>query len=221
MNKKSISTILNSHFTSIGQLLANKLPKLPSIAAVRTFNCMDKSNTSFSLQPIDESFVLNQLNSLKTNKSIGLDKISARLLKDAASAISPFLTKLFSLSIRFHSFPNMWKSSKVIAIFKSGERTDPCNYCPISILPTLSKLLERAVYIQFYEYLHANNLLTNKQHGFRFRHSTVSALSQFADEILYNMEKGKLCGLSFWIYRFRYHQSRYTITKIIFSWCVR
>lgn len=128
MDKQSVATVLNRHFASIGQFLANKLPKLPSTAVASVFNCMNKSNVTFSLQHIDETFVLNQLNSLKTNKSIGLDKISARLLKDAASAISPSLTKLFNLSVSCHSFPTIWKSSKVIPIFKSGERTDPSNF---------------------------------------------------------------------------------------------
>ena len=57
--------------------------------------------------------------------------------------------------------------------------------------------LGKAVHIRFYEYLNASKLLVDKQHGFRPHHSTVSALSNFADEILCNMEKGKLCGAVF------------------------
>ena len=198
MDTRSIATMLNKHFASIGQFLAGKLPKLLSSGITSTPNIMDgHCSAGFSLQPIEESFVVAQLKSLKTNKSIGLDKISARLLKDAVSAISPSLTKLFNLSINLHSFPSVWKCSKVIALFKSGNRDDPSNYRPISILPTISKILEKAVHIQFYEYLHVNNLLSDKQHGFRPHHSTVSALSHFADEILCNMDKGKLCGAVF------------------------
>ena len=50
---------------------------------------------------------------------------------------------------------------------------------------------------QLYQYLVTNNLLTRKQFGFRKGLSTVSALTSFADEVLLNMEQGKLCGAVF------------------------
>ena len=81
--------------------------------------------------------------------------------------------------------------------FKSGDRSNASNYRPISILPTLSKILEKAVHSQFYQYLVINNLLTRKQFGFRQGLSTESALTSFADEVLLNMEQGKLCGAVF------------------------
>ena len=70
------------------------------------------------------------------------------------------------------------------------------NYRPISILPILSKILEKAVHSQLYQYLVTNNLLTRKQFGFRKGLSTFS-LTSFADEVLLNMEQGKLCGAVF------------------------
>ena len=68
---------------------------------------------------------------------------------------------------------------------------------PTSILPTLSKILERAVHSQLYEYLNSNNFLSNMQFGFRQKRLMVSALTNFTDEILHNMEKGKFCGVVF------------------------
>ena len=134
---------------------------------------------------------------MKPNKAIGLDKISARLLKCAAHTIAPSITKLLNVSIRSGRFPELWKCSKITALFKSGDRTNASNYRPISILPTLSKILEKAVHTQLYDYLDVNNMLSNKQFGFRRSFSTVSALSSFADEVLLNMEQGKLCGAVF------------------------
>ena len=141
--------------------------------------------------------MLQQLTTLKANKPIGLDKISARLLKSSANTITPSVTTLLNLSIRTGKFPKLWKCSKITALFKSGDRTNASNYRPISILPTLSKILEKAVHSQLYQYLVTNNLLTRKQFGFRKGLSTVSALTSFADEVLLNMEQGKLCGAVF------------------------
>ena len=134
---------------------------------------------------------------MRANKSIGLDKISNKLFKDAVTIISPSLTKLFNLSIRSDKFPELWKCAKVSAIFKSDDRTNPSNYRPISVLPALSKILEKIVHMQLYEYVNTNHLLTNKQSGFRKSHSTSTALARFTDEVLVNMNKGQLYGAVF------------------------
>ena len=105
--------------------------------------------------------------------------------------------EIVKLSIATNEFPNIIKCAKVTALFKAGNRTSPSNYRPISILPTLSKVLERAVHHQFYQYLNQHKLLNEKQFGFRPKHSTVNAISSFADEILLSMERGKLCGAVF------------------------
>ena len=90
---RSIASVLNKHFASIGQLLADKLT---AFAVAVTPDSLVSSDACFRLQPIDELFTVTQLKSLRTNKAIGLDRISARLLKDAAVAISPSVTKLLN-----------------------------------------------------------------------------------------------------------------------------
>ena len=97
-------------------------------------------------------------------------------------SISHSITKLFNLSIRSGKLLGIWKCSKVSALFKSGDRTNATNYRAISILPTLSKILERVVHSQLHEYLNSTNLLSNNQLGFRSKRSTATALSSFADE---------------------------------------
>ena len=83
------------------------------------------------------------------------------------------------------------------ALFKQGDRTGKDNYRPISILPTVSKVIERAVHSQLYDYLDSNNLLTVNQFGFRRARSTALALTQFTDEVLSNMDKGLVNGVVF------------------------
>ena len=64
-------------------------------------------------------------------------------------------------------------------------------------MPTLSKILERVIHSQLYDHLASNNLLSNKQFGFRSKRSTATALTGFADEVLLNMERGNICGAVF------------------------
>ena len=74
---KSIVTVMNEYFVQIGQFLADKLP---TSSATQTLQGLSANCSQFKLSAIDESFIAKQLRSLKTNKSIGLDKINARLL---------------------------------------------------------------------------------------------------------------------------------------------
>jgi len=185
---------MNSFFASIGRILASRIQtsdlNLNSISKQPLFQ--------FKLTELDQSFVLEQLLSLKANKATGLNKISARLLKISAHEIAPSVVKLLNLSIRTGQFPKLWKCTKITALFKSGDRTNVSNYRPISILPTLCKILERAVHLQLYQHLITNNFLSNKQFGFRKGFSTTTVLTSFADEVLLNMmEQGKLCGAVF------------------------
>ena len=102
--------------------------------------------------------------------------------------LAPSLRHIINLSLESGRFPSSWKCAKVTSLFKQGDRTDKDNYRPISILPTVSKVIERAVHSQLYDYLSLNNLLAVNQFGFRRGRSTSLALTQFTDEVLSNMD---------------------------------
>ena len=97
-------------------------------------------------------------------------------------------------SISLSQFPDLWKEAKVKPLFKSGNKDDINNYRPISILPTISKLIEKWVEKQFSQYLNDFNLLHKSQSGFRPRHSTESALILMVDSWLKAINEGKIVG---------------------------
>ena len=70
----------------------------------------------------------------------------------------------------------MWKDARVTPIFKSGVRNDVNNYRPISVLPPVSRIRERAIQVQFLAFLTEHDLLSDYQSGFREKHSTVTAV---------------------------------------------
>ena len=115
-------------------------------------------------------------------------------MKDCGSIISKPLCDIINLSIRSGKFPSSWKVAKVTPIFKSGSRSLPENYRPISVLPIVSKLLEKAAQQALKYYFEHENLLYKSQHGFRKKHSTKTASIYFYDSIRTQMNNGQLTG---------------------------
>ena len=106
----------------------------------------------------------------------------------AAPAIADSLTYIFNQAITLASFPDEWKIARVIPLFKSGHRNMPENYRPISILPAISKIMERILYNQLYNYLTEYGLLSSAQFGFRKSHSTTTALLDCTNEWYMNID---------------------------------
>ena len=102
-----------------------------------------------------------------------------------------------NLSLQSSTVPLAWKQAKLVPIFKSGDTNKAENYRPISVLPALSKLLEKAVHSQLMEYLETNKLLNQSQFGYRANRSTQLATTLLVDEIREAGENGKLVGALF------------------------
>ena len=83
------------------------------------------------------------------------------------------------------------------ATFKSGGKEDVNNYRPISVLPLISKIMERTVQVQLVSFLTTNKVLSEHQSGFRKRHSTQTAVTYLTDFILERMNKQEMTGAVF------------------------
>jgi len=149
------------------------------------------------LKSTTSSIVCSLLDKLCKSKATGLDKISAKLLRYCPDLLSESLTVIFNCSINTGIFPDEWKCSKVIPLFKHGERWDLNNYRPISIIPVVAKVFERIIYDQIYAFLIDNNLLCNNQSGFRCLHSTVTALLESTNSWAYNIDHGQVNAVVF------------------------
>ena len=144
----------------------------------------------------DMNFDLKQSNkSASTKRFINMMKeFSLRQIIDNFTHI----TVIFNLTIELNVIPAEWKKAKVTPLHKSGPKDDPRNYRPISVLPVVSKVLERLIHNPLHPgYFDGHNLLCKSQSGFRRMHSTETAVTYFADEILMNMDKGLVTGSVF------------------------
>ena len=96
---------------------------------------------------------------LDSSKAPGLDKISLKFLKDGAEVLALPLFNLVNLSINQSWFPDQCKIAKLKPLFKKGSKSDTKNYRPISLLPVVSKIIQKTIQIQTQEYLDKNGLL--------------------------------------------------------------
>ena len=118
--------------------------------------------------------VYELLSNLDITKANGPDDISARMLKETALSITPIVTHLFNISITLGELPDEWKMARVSPIPKSGDRSDPGNYRPISLLSLLSKLLEKHIQHLLATHLEENHPISAQQWGFTRGNPTTS-----------------------------------------------
>ena len=146
---------------------------------------------------ITEHDVYKTLDSLNVNKATGLDGIGPRILKLSAPIITKSVTHIINISIATNRYPDLLKHAKVTPILKKGARSNPENYRPISILPTLSKVIEKHIAKVIFSYLNAHMLIHKEQSGFRNAHSCQTALTKLTEVWLQEMDKGNLSGVVF------------------------
>ena len=104
--------------------------------------------------------------------------------------IGPELLHVVNASLSSGVLPTPWKVADVIPLHKSGSKLEPNNYRPVSILPTVVKIVERIVCEQLMTYLIDHNILCNEQHGFRPGHSTESAMLHVIGHVVENLDSG-------------------------------
>ena len=118
----------------------------------------------------------------------GIDNISNKLLKSAKTFIVAPLTIIINQVFQVGKFPDLVQISKVLPIYKKDDDSLFSNYRPISLLPSASKIFERAIMIQLMEYLEDNKLIHSNQYGFRKFHSTEYAALHLVDYLNYEMD---------------------------------
>ena len=99
----------------------------------------------------------------------------------SVAIVAPILVHIFNCSIKSNSFPTLFKTVKVMPIYKKGDNSVMSNYRPISILSVISLIFEWHVH-QFKAFLENNMVLYDRQSGLRENHSCQTALSRLVDD---------------------------------------
>ncbi|MCG8112744.1 MAG: reverse transcriptase domain-containing protein [Candidatus Thiodiazotropha taylori] len=193
-NETELTKLFNEYFVNVAASLKEPLTLSDNEELDNFVRSKVPANTEFNIPLTNVTFVTEFLSNLNITKSSGLDNIGPRILKLSANVLAPSLVFIVNKSLISGEFPCTWKEAKVKPLFKAGAKDDINNYRPISILPTVSKLIEKWVESCFSKYLNKFNLLHQSQSGFRTKHSTESAMVRMIDAWLKAINDGKITG---------------------------
>jgi len=107
------------------------------------------------------------ISSLKPKNSSGYDEITSKIIKSCVSIISVPLSYIYNYSLHTGIFPDCLKIAVVKPLHKKGDKFNVSNYRPISLLPTFSKIFEKAMYTRLIKHLYTNNIVVPEQCTFR------------------------------------------------------
>ena len=201
-----IADAFNEYFTSINATTV--LPDYGNLATSQSeldillqdfvnSHIPPSSQDKFCIPPITKEIVEADLSKIPSNKATDLDGISVRVLKEALPVISSSLALIYNASISNGVFPAAFKIAKVLPLHKKDSIQERGNYRPISVLPILSKPLERHIASAYLQYLTSNNLLYSNHSAYRPYHSCETALLNITDNWLKAMDNSELVGTVF------------------------
>ena len=136
----------------------------------------------FSFQPVCEQELIKVTKTLKS-MSVGIDQINCFVIKALLPRISTILVHIVNISFELGIFPENWKKAVITPIPKISIPVSPNDFRPISILPSLSKIIEKLANRQIVAYLIEHNFLDPYQSAYRRNHGTQTALLKLTEDI--------------------------------------
>ena len=171
---KDIANIMNNFFLSKVQLIVNKIKDIP-LDLSGCIKIMQNKNTSLTFNYVSVATVRKVIQSLKGKKSTSVDQLDSYSVKIACDYIAGPLHHVITLSLMQQRFPEVWKYTKIVPLHKKMSVLKKENYRPVAILSPLSKVLEKLVHKQIYEYFENNKIFHESLHGYRKSRSTLTA----------------------------------------------
>ena len=188
-----IANEFNNHFTTIAKEIEAKL--IPPNLHFSNY-LSEPVEETLTFRAKNELEVTSIINSLNARKAFGPASIPTNFLKLFKNELSKPISLLANISLDTSMFPNTLKTANVTPIFKNDDPALCNNYRPISLLSNISKIFEKIIHARLSVFLSTNNILYEKQFGFRNQHSTNHALIEITEKIKQCCDSGKVvCGV--------------------------
>lgn len=182
---------INKYFGNVG---ANGVGSSVAKTYISRYDRGSAFGPLFDFHTVNRDDILLYFDRIKS-KAVGLDGISSEMLRLVILCLLDHITLIINKAITTHTFPDKWKEAVVLPLPKVSNPTGLSQLRPISILPTLSKILEMIMAAQISEFVQKNDIIPASQSGFRANHSTTTALWNISDDILKNIDEKKVSCL--------------------------
>jgi hypothetical protein len=172
-----IANHFNQFFTNVGQEISNSVP--PTAKKPEGYINYGRQIPPLLLRNTTPEHLCKIIKKFQPKQSCDIHGVSTKMIKFIGQEISIPLAHIFNLSLTSGNFPSQLKQCCVIPIFKSGDQLECDNYRPISLLSSISKVLEKVVAEKLVHHLLSNDLLYKHQYGFLPKRSTEHNLYKF------------------------------------------
>ena len=147
---------------------------------VRMFIKKHEFDKPFNFQQVENASVDKIISNLSTKKSVGVDKISVKLLKAGKTSFVPLVTSLVNTTLDTSIFPDKLKEAQVTPLFKKNDPLDKKNYRPVSVLNNISKVFEKVICEQLC--YHFEGIFDNFLCAFRKGHGCQTVLLRILED---------------------------------------
>ena len=182
---------INDFFSTIGEKLAASLAP-PGVMYRNQGNPYGQPDREYDLmKPLSYLEMMKLIRGINIKKASSIEHMKAFVLKDAFLSVPEVILCLYNKCLSSHTFPNKWKMATVVPLPKKPNSMDVNDLRPISLLPMPGKILEKIVCMRLQLYMKNNGLLSPKQHGYREKHSTQTAIREHLQNIIENVLDNK------------------------------
>lgn len=198
-----MANYFNNYYKEKVEIIRNEMHQVSGVSGKRSETIikqqiMCQKNSSFDFKSVKNDDIIKVLTEINSAKPCGIDNMDGRLLKFAAKSVAQPLCHIFNLCLQEGIYPNLWKKAKNIPIMKNSKvPLTGQNSRPISILPVLSKLMEKVMFQQIQDYFNENHLYSNVQHVYKEGYSTSTARTALTDDWLRQIDRRQLVGAVF------------------------
>ena len=203
-NKINVSSIpkrlsldeLNTYFSEVG---SKTIKEVESNKTIRGMPWKGKDCIyDFEIEYIKEEDIERNLEKLKATTNSDILGMDCKLLKLGSSILSKNLCDIINLSIKTDIVPSDWKIARVTPLYKGkGDKEDPSNYRPISVVCHVGKIFEKLIAEQFISYLLKHNIINEDQSAYLKGRSTQTSLHRIIDDILESIDEGEITAACF------------------------
>lgn len=194
-NKYEISSAFNYHFATVADTIKDSI-RLNSVLSMQPNHSpvIKRSFVSPACTPDEINLIIEKLSNFNAKDAYGLTN---KLIKIHRVSLTPILSQLINTSLSESTFPSPLKLAIVKPLFKGGDKKNPSNYRPISILPIFGKIFEAVLLRRLSNHLSANELIDDAQFAFVDNSNTETACLHFLSSIYRNIENKLFTAIQF------------------------